>query len=164
MRRGDRGFTLIELMIAIAIIGILAGIAIPEFLRIQLRAKKTEVLLNTKGIAHAELAYYELYDGFVECDVSPTTPLDRTLQDFDPTITGWDELEWAPDGKVRCHYSTQVYDNSVGQWVRAKGMCDLDNDNATATWWTDVDPEATSSSSQNMVLRPNAATAAENRF
>ena len=101
---------------------------------------------------------------YVVRHVSPVTPLERSLKEFDPTIAGWDELEWAPDGKVRCHYSTQVYNNSSGQWVRAKGTCDLDNDNLIATWWTDVDPEATSSSSRHMTLRPNSATAAENRF
>ena len=160
----EQAFTLIELMIVVAIIGILAGIAIPEFLHMQIRARKTEVLVNTKGIAVAEVIYYELYDTFVECDTSPTTPLDRNQYLFDNTVEGWDELEWEPDGQVRCHYSTQVFSNSNGEWVRAKGLCDMDNDNAIATWWVDVDPEYTSGSSQNMVLRPNSVTGDEGRY
>lgn len=48
--RGDGGFTLIELMIVVAIIGILAAIAIPNFLRFQARARQSEVTSNLKAL------------------------------------------------------------------------------------------------------------------
>ena len=49
-----KGFTLIELMIVVAIIGILAAIAIPSFLAMQLRAKRSELPTNLDAIRTAE--------------------------------------------------------------------------------------------------------------
>jgi len=61
---GTQGFTLIELMIVIAIIGILAAIAIPNFMNYQCKAKQSEAKANLGNIRTAEEAYYAEYDNY----------------------------------------------------------------------------------------------------
>ena len=55
--RSKKGFTLIELMIVVAIIGILAAIAIPNFLRFQAKSKQSEAKGNLAGIFTGQTAY-----------------------------------------------------------------------------------------------------------
>ena len=57
--RKANGFTLIELMIVVAIIGILAAVAIPAFMKYIRRSKTTEALMNVRRIYDSAVAYYE---------------------------------------------------------------------------------------------------------
>ncbi len=59
-----RGFTLIELMIVVAIIGILAAIAIPNFIRFQARSKQGEAKSNLKSMFTAERSFYQEKDRY----------------------------------------------------------------------------------------------------
>ena len=63
-----RGFTLIELMIVVAIIGILAAIAIPNFLKFQARAKQSEPKGNLKAISTSEQSYASANEGAFTAD------------------------------------------------------------------------------------------------
>ena len=55
--KSQKGFTLIELMIVVAIIGILAAIAIPNFLTYQLKSRQAEAKTNLQAIKTSEVAF-----------------------------------------------------------------------------------------------------------
>jgi type IV pilus assembly protein PilA len=59
-----KGFTLVELMIVVAIIGILAAIAIPNFIKFQARSKQSEAKTNLKGLFQAMKSFYAERDGY----------------------------------------------------------------------------------------------------
>ncbi len=67
------GFTLIELMIVVAIIGILAAIAIPNFARFQAKSKQSEAKLNLKSIFTAKKANAAEYSTYA-CGTAGFTP------------------------------------------------------------------------------------------
>ena len=64
LNRKAQGFTLIELMIVVAIIGILAAIAIPNFIKFQARSKQSEPKANLKGLFTAQKSYFNEKDSY----------------------------------------------------------------------------------------------------
>ena len=68
IRRLDRqkGFSLTELMIVVAIIGILATIAIPSFMSYQAKTKQVEAKNNLVAIHTGEVAYFAENNGYID--------------------------------------------------------------------------------------------------
>lgn len=63
--RGQAGFTLIELMIVVGIIGILVSIAAPNFARYQSKARQSEAKIALAAVYGAEKSFYSEYAAYI---------------------------------------------------------------------------------------------------
>ena len=127
--RSTGAFSLVELIIVVAIIGALTAMAVPQYAEMQLRARQTEAVNITGSIKNAEIAYRVAFDQFIETKTNPDEPLTKSQRDWDPTIDGWSTLGYAPPGQVRCNYRVRLFGRQL--WARVDGTCDLDDDNKT---------------------------------
>ncbi|MBF0311800.1 MAG: prepilin-type N-terminal cleavage/methylation domain-containing protein [Oligoflexia bacterium] len=91
MKRNFSGFSLVELMVVVGIIGILSAIAVPNFKKYQARAKTSEAKLQLSAIYTAEQSFKSDYDTFASClQTMGYDPSSEALQRYYATGFGVD--------------------------------------------------------------------------
>ena len=145
--RNRKGFTLVELMIVVAIIGILAAIAIPNFLQFRLKAKTSEAKSNLGAIRSTEVAYFAEWDYYV--GNQPATPISNrsgnpNKEPWVPT-TRFSVLGFAPEGSVFYSYALNGADfEPVATGMTMYAVGDLDATGGTSSFYvTDSTNEVT---------------------
>ncbi|MFK7998080.1 MAG: type IV pilin protein [Polyangiales bacterium] len=144
--RSRHGFSLIELMITVAIIGVLAAIAVPSFQGYLQRSRTTEATTFLADIRQkqetyrAEFGAYCAVDGQAIGTYTPTAlPGPGQVQTWPVNDGNWTQLGARPDGTIRFQYATIA--GVPGQappgtsnlpstdfWFVAAARGDLDND------------------------------------
>jgi type IV pilus assembly protein PilA len=107
------GFTMIELMITVVLVGILAAIAIPNFLAYQAKSRRAEAYANVVAIATSELSFKAETDGYVDAgafpDWTPYGGLGTHKMTWDAaSIAEYSQLGWQPEGEVSYSYEVNA--------------------------------------------------------
>jgi type IV pilus assembly protein PilA len=134
IRKSNKGFTLIELMIVVAIIGILAAIAIPNFMRFQLKSKSSEGKVNIAAIRTAQESYLAEFGSYVPAAASPLAFPGVSKQLYANVAgpnSGFDQLGWSPEGRVFFQYEAAA---TLGSSYTITARADIDGDGVPQVW------------------------------
>ena len=109
MKRIQQGFTLIELMIVVAIIGILAAIALPAYQDYTIRAKVSEVILAASGSKTAVAEWYQSKSTF---------PTPASLGTIDTKSKFVSSVAWNQANRTITAFATTLADPKVqGKYI-----------------------------------------------
>lgn len=135
------GFTLIELMIVVVIVGILAAIAGPAMYGYMMRARMVDATRSLNDIRRAEASYFAHFSQYCAAGWNPpTAPSGGTQIAWNPNgAPGWNVLGFRADGPQR--FSYEVRTGNPGQpdprgvpvprddyWFIVSAVGDLDGD------------------------------------
>lgn len=145
--RKQEGFTLIELMIVVAIIGILAAIAIPNFIQYQMRSRTSEAKTNLSAIKTSQLAFQAEQRCFLQITTAPAAPpangslvawpattiaaptapaapwCFNNLGAVSTIVGQYGDIGFAPAGNVRYQYQNTAQAVATVQPGPQKGLC-----------------------------------------
>lgn len=154
----QRGFTLVEILVAVAIIGVLVGLAIISFSKQTRKARGAEAQAMLAALRVAEEQYHlengtYLSTGASEANTHPATPT-KTSQSFLPLPAAWTQLKVRiPEENGYCGYvviaglandatGMGAMANAFGltaapvtDWYYILAHCDLDGDNARDSYY-----------------------------
>lgn len=146
-----RGFTLIEMMIVVAIIGLLAAIAIPSFQTYQLSSKRAESYTNLNGLVKAQKSFAAETGAYVgvplaEPGNSQSSLPGATKRSVTQLSAAFGSVGWTPDGDVFYDYDAATVNAYRGA---DSPNCDANCTTClTLTAYGDVDGDG----SQSMVV------------
>jgi len=113
-RTQGSGFTLVEVLIVVALIGVLSTVAVPGYLSYQARSRRAEAFMNLQAVARSQVSYFAAKGfyhgtGLSYPDPTPYGGLGANKMTWDAASnTAFAELGWQPEGRVLYSYETNT--------------------------------------------------------
>ena len=164
-KMAQKGFTLIELMIVVAIIGILAAVAIPMFMDSMKKAKKSEAMIQLDKIGKKATEEYTTNATYPNATVALTPGTDCCTQGAGQkrkcaVVAGdWDDAEWrALDFSLDKEFFFQYSYTQTGGGTafNALAVGDLDCDTTKITYSMDGKSDSGTPSTKIYEPTPNS--------
>jgi prepilin-type N-terminal cleavage/methylation domain-containing protein len=131
----EAGFTLVELMIVVGIIGLLSAIAVPNFISYQARSRRSEAYVNLAAIARIQSAYHAEQGEYFEAgswpNFVPYGGLSTRKMEWDAASElAYADLGWRPEGQVFYAYDVNTGPEtcSCTTCFTASAVGDVDDD------------------------------------
>ncbi|MGA2982384.1 MAG: prepilin-type N-terminal cleavage/methylation domain-containing protein [Terriglobia bacterium] len=152
MDNGNKGFSLIELLIVVAIILIIAAIAVPNFLRSRIAANQASAVASLRTFDSAEIIYSATYGAGYTLNIGVLAPLATTATNPTSTAAGLIDSVLASGSKsgYSFTYSPGISDSTGRINTYAITAVPINSNTGTNYYYTD----------QSGVIRMNSTTTA----
>lgn len=139
-RRPVRGFTLVELMLIVALIGVIASLAIPRFTRTFKRSRAVEAYQTMGVLDRCMTEFYNRAAGYPAAVAVPNPTVAGAKAAMNPAAVGWAQLSFTPSGAYRWQYEFGPTGGS-GSPVASVYACPIDHSCEFVRAFADTDTD-----------------------